>query len=222
MTTRIHTNLILASLPAELQRSIAKELQPRRLQGHDEIPLGADVIFPVGGVLSLLKETASGDSVEGAVIGYDGVLALRPFDGLRVLVQVPGECLVMSREAYTKRLSDPSFESATGLYRDSLLNSVLQMSACVAFHPANERLAVWLLAMFQRSKRDSMELTHEFLSSMLGVSRPTVSLAAQELQDRGLIEYRYGEVRIRDLIGLEHAACECYAAVGRIEHLISS
>jgi len=48
---------------------------------------------------------------------------------------------------------------------------------------------------------------------MLGVTRPSVSVAAHTLQIAGLIRYRRGEVTVLDREGLEESACECYAAV---------
>jgi hypothetical protein len=56
-------------------------------------------------------------------------------------------------------------------------------------------------------------MTHNFLSEMLGVRRPSVSVAAEALQAEGLITYRRGKVTILDRPGLEAASCECYALI---------
>jgi Crp-like helix-turn-helix domain len=48
---------------------------------------------------------------------------------------------------------------------------------------------------------------------MLGANRKTVTLAAQDMQAAGLIDYRQGKIQIIDRLGLEQAACECYAMV---------
>jgi hypothetical protein len=58
-------------------------------------------------------------------------------------------------------------------------------------------------------------MTHEFLAMMLGVRRPGVTLAAQSLQENGLITYNHGTMTVLDRQGLERAACECYGAIQR-------
>ena len=56
-------------------------------------------------------------------------------------------------------------------------------------------------------------MTQEVISNMLGVRRETVTVAAERLQDRGLIHYVRGHIQILDRKGLEAAVCECYAVV---------
>jgi Mn-dependent DtxR family transcriptional regulator len=48
---------------------------------------------------------------------------------------------------------------------------------------------------------------------MLGVHRPTVSIAAGMLQKAGLIEYSRGVITIVDRKGLEAASCNCYRLI---------
>jgi hypothetical protein len=48
---------------------------------------------------------------------------------------------------------------------------------------------------------------------MLGVTRPSVTIAAGMLQKAGLISYVRGSVEILDRAGLEQAACECYRVI---------
>ena len=56
-------------------------------------------------------------------------------------------------------------------------------------------------------------LTHDFLAFMLGVRRAGVTIAMRALQDAGLVRCSRGRVEIVDRVGLEGAACECYAVV---------
>ena len=61
--------------------------------------------------------------------------------------------------------------------------------------------------------QSSFGLTQEFLSQMLSVRRPGVTVAVGALQRRGLISHHYGKVTILDEAGLRKAACECYQKV---------
>jgi CRP-like cAMP-binding protein len=64
-----------------------------------------------------------------------------------------------------------------------------------------------------RVSTESLPITHDFLATMLGTDRPSVSLAAGLLQKRGIIEYARGSVRIINRGELERASCECYAVI---------
>jgi Mn-dependent DtxR family transcriptional regulator len=48
---------------------------------------------------------------------------------------------------------------------------------------------------------------------MLGVRRPSVTVAARTLQQAGLIDYQRGHITVLDRPGLEQAACECYRVI---------
>ena len=71
----------------------------------------------------------------------------------------------------------------------------------------------WLLRMRDLADGDELKLTQEFLAQMLGVTRPSVSLIANSLQDNGLITYRRGNMRLLDIEGLQAGSCECYGTV---------
>ncbi len=87
---------------------------------------------------------------------------------------------------------------------------VAQTAACNRLHDIKQRLARWLLMTQDRVDLESLPITHDFLATMLGTDRPTVSLAAGVLQKKKLIEYTRGAVRIVNRKKLESSACECY------------
>ena len=69
-----------------------------------------------------------------------------------------------------------------------------------------ERLARWLLMAHDRVDGDELPLTHDFLSVMLGVRRPGVTVALQELEGRALIRRGRGSVVMLDRAGLDAIA----------------
>ena len=94
-----------------------------------------------------------------------------------------------------------------------------QTVACNRFHTIEARLARWLLMTSDRVLSEEFVLTQEFLGDMLGVLRAAVNRAAGSLQQRNVIRYARGKIRILDRNGLEAASCRCYT---RIEGLQGS
>ena len=75
-----------------------------------------------------------------------------------------------------------------------------------------ERLARWLLMAHDRIDGDEINLTHEFLSTMLGVRRAGVTEALSALQDAGLVRSHRGVILILDRAGLEDSTDGTYLA----------
>ena len=64
-----------------------------------------------------------------------------------------------------------------------------------------------------RVDAESLAITHDFLATMLGTDRPSVSTAAGILQGRKLIQCTRGAVKIVNRKKLEKSACECYGVI---------
>ena len=92
-------------------------------------------------------------------------------------------------------------------------DTVAQSAACNSMHLIEQRCARWLLITADAVNSCEFGLTHEFLSQMLAVRRPGVTVAIGELERAKLIAHRYGRISILDPEGLEKAACECYRTV---------
>ena len=106
-------------------------------------------------------------------------------------------------------------------YALTLVTQIAQGSACNRLHPVEARCARWLLMTHDRVDGDVFPLTHEFLAAMLGVTRPSVSIAAGMLAKAGLIRYMRGVIEVLDRTGLEAASCECYGIIaGEFQRLV--
>jgi len=90
---------------------------------------------------------------------------------------------------------------------------VAQTAACNRLHEIKQRLARWLLMTQDRVDSGTLPITHDFLATMLGTDRPTVTLTAGVLQKKGLIKYTRGAVKIVNRKKLEDFACECYGII---------
>jgi CRP-like cAMP-binding protein len=180
-------------------------------------------IFQGGGFFSELTVLASGDMVEVATIGREGMAGWSAgLDG----AAIPSATMVQADMETCHRLSVPEFKREMNLlgafhelinrYRQALMGVIMQSTACNAVHSLEQRLARWILMAHDRTEKDEFPLTQEFVAMMLGAARPTVSVVAGALQKSGLITYRHGRVSVVDRAGLEAASCECYAAASRL------
>jgi CRP-like cAMP-binding protein len=177
------------------------------------------VYFPLSGVLSMLAVLDDDTKIEVGMVGSEGVAGLPIFLGAKssasqIVVQAPG---VATRIKATTALAE--FQRG-GSFHDHILLAThfafVQLSqtiSCNRHHSVPERLARWLLMMHDRVAADSLHLTQEFLSWMLGVRNQTISLAAIDLQNAGLIRYARGTMTILDRRNLEHASCTCYQTI---------
>lgn len=96
-----------------------------------------------------------------------------------------------------------------------VLSFMTQSVACNGLHSVAQRCARWLLVTRDRVGAIEFSLTHELLARMLGVQRSGVSIAVKRLARLGLIDYRFGRVRIVEARGLERESCDCYRIIVR-------
>ena len=220
-------NLLLAALPAADYVRVASrlELVPVRLRQlvHRAGEPLQHVHFPGGGFFSELTVLATGDMVEVATIGREGMAGWSAgLDGAAIpsatMVQSEMEiCHRLSVSDFKREMGRPgAFQTLINKYRQAIMGVIMQSTACNAVHSLEQRLARWFLMAQDRTDKDEFPLTQEFVAMMLGAARPTVSVVAGTLQKSGLVTYHRGRVRIVDRAGLEGASCECYAASLRL------
>jgi CRP-like cAMP-binding protein len=98
-------------------------------------------------------------------------------------------------------------------YANALLAQSAQLAACHRYHTPQARLARLLLMIDDRMQTAELRITQDLLARLLGTRRATVTQAANQLQDRNLIECVRGRIRILDREGLEKVSCSCYAII---------
>lgn len=218
-------NQLLGALDDDVKQRLAGAMSPVDLKlGHVVCEAGGKLehaYFPQGAVLSLLTVMEDGSAIETANIGREGAFGI--FAAMysrtsfnRSIVQLAGPMIRCPISALEKE-----FSSSTNVrnlfvsYSETLLSQIQQTVGCNALHTVEERMCRWLLMMDDRAEGEAMAYTQQFLSEILGANRTTVSLAAQTMQDRGLIAYRRGKMQVTDRAAMEKASCECYAIVRR-------
>jgi CRP-like cAMP-binding protein len=216
-------NKLLAKIPAkELDRLRpllqAVELPYMKVLSEPDEPI-RDVYFPTRGVVSMVNEPDDGEIVEFATVGNEGMVGFpilldSSTMPSRVIVQVAGSAYRMPASELLAALEWlPDFHRLLMRYVMAVLNQIAQSTSCNRLHEVQERCARWLLHTHDRVAGDKFILTQEFLGQMLGVHRPTVTVAARMLQKAGLISYSRGQIEVIDRDGLEAAACNCYRLI---------
>jgi CRP-like cAMP-binding protein len=218
-------NRLLLALSDEEFQSIRPHLEfvnlPHHLSLHQPHRTVKFAHFPNEGLISLVVELNDGKSVEAGLLGKDGASGMPAVLGLsrsplREVVQIAGTGFRVEIGALREILeSNPQMHVILSRYAAGLATQVAQTAACNRLHRIEERLARWLLIAQDRLESGTVPITHDFLATMLGTDRPSVTLAAGVLQKKGIIEYTRGSVKILNRKKLEQFACECYAVVSQ-------
>jgi CRP-like cAMP-binding protein len=174
------------------------------------------VYFPESGFVSVVAIQSNGKQVEVGLIGREGMTGLpivlgnhRSPHATYVQAAGNGKC-ISSTELRKATQSSQSLRDSLLKYVQAFGVQTTHTAICNAQSRMDIRLARWLLMAHDRIGDDTLPLTHEFLSLMLGVRRPGVTDALNALRKLGLISYQRGEITIKDRKRMERIAAEAY------------
>ena len=166
-------------------------------------------------MVSLLVVLKNGNAVETATVGREGVVGAMAGRGLHksrvrgviqlasVVARIP---VVQFRKAVSTRASIADL--CIG-YNEVLLDHARVTAACNLSHTVEARFSRWLLQSRDRAESDTVPLTQEFLSEMLGVRR--TSLRKSQLRCRSRRDQLFPRhLKFVDLRKLKAISCECY------------
>jgi len=216
-------NRLLALLAEGDLRQLVRDMQeialePKSVLFEPNQPINY-VYFPLTGIVSLMVAGEGDADIEVATIGNEGVAGL---GGLlsgdvsfsRQVVQLGGQAVRIARAPFLMAANQSRrMRGLLAAHADAFTAQLMQSASCNARHDVEQRLARWLLTIADRSGQTSLHFTHHAVAELLGVQRPTVTLAARMMQSAGLIEYRRGTLAIVDRPGLTDVACECYRII---------
>jgi CRP-like cAMP-binding protein len=207
---------------AELDR-IRPALEPVHLPRSSELEAANEdirfVYFPTTGVASIVAIDESGESVDTAMIGREGMTGLAVFLGtrqspVRTIVQVPLTGMRMASGALREELVHGG-RLVTLLQRHTqvVMITMAQLILCNRIHRLDQRAARWLLQVDDRVDEAPFKVTQEFLAQMIGVQRPALSVAMRQFKDAGLVRYARGQISIDDRDGLLARSCGCTSVI---------
>lgn len=215
------SNIILLSLIDSDYDSLRPHLEyielPDHLVLHEAGSRLEFAYFPNRGLISLVVAMKDGKTAEAGVVGNEGFTGIPAAVGLsrsplQAVVQISGDGFRVAVGTFQKILeSAPHLQLLLNRYTVLQGMQVAQTAACNRLHDLEQRLARWLLMTQDRVDAECLPITHDFLATMLGTNRSSVSLAAGALQREKSIEYTHGAVTIINRKRLEESACECYA-----------
>jgi CRP-like cAMP-binding protein len=196
---------------------------PDHLSLHEPTQNIEFVYFPNRGMVSQVVVTKDGRTVEVGVVGNEGYVGAGLAVGLtrssvREIIQIAGDGFRMIGSALERILrSAPQLQVILNRHSGLQGMQVAQTAACNRLHDIQQRLSRWLLMTQDRVKLGVLPITHDFIATMMGTDRSTVSLAAAVLQKKGIIDYVRGAVKIVNRRKLEKSACECYGVIQQFE-----
>ena len=221
------SNKVLLSTPANEYQLMRPHLEyidlPSHRSLHEPTQSIEFVYFLNRGMVSQVVVTKDGRTVEVGVVGKEGYVGAGLAVGLsrssvREVIQIAGDGFQMSGNELVRILrSAPQLQMILGRHTGLQGMQVAQTAACNRLHDIQQRLSRWLLMTQDRVGSGALPITHDFIATMMGTDRSTVSLAASALQKKGIIEYVRGAVNIMNRRELEKSACECYAVIQQFE-----
>lgn len=213
-------NKLLASLSAKdfalLESGLVPVELPVRRQLEARNRRVEHVYFLERGLASIVISAGANHSIEVAIIGREGMTGLTVLlESDRSLpetfVQSPGNAWRLSADDLREAMGQSAGLRGTLLrYAHTLVGQMAFTTLANGRYKLEERLARWLLMAQDRSDDDTVLLTHEFLSVMLGVRRPGVTAAINQFEKRRLIQTRRGVIVIKNRGALEEAANGSY------------
>jgi CRP-like cAMP-binding protein len=221
------SNKVLLAMPDneyELMRPDLTQIDlPDHLSLHEPTQNIEFVYFPNRGMVSQVVVTKDGRTVEVGVVGNEGYVGAGLAAGLsrspvREIIQITGDGSRMLGNALQRILrSAPQLQLILNRHTGLQGMQVAQTAACNRLHDIQQRLSRWLLMTQDRVDSGVLQITHDFIATMMGTDRSTVSLAASLMQKEGIIDYVRGAVKILNRRKLEKSACECYEVIHQFE-----
>jgi CRP-like cAMP-binding protein len=222
--TKTANQLLSVLKPSDFSQVARKltrvKLRPKQIIYKPNAPLD-HIYFPEDTVLCLLTLMSNGDSIESATVGREGASWISASVGARsmpceTIAVHEGTALKLAVEDLDRELKENRpFRDVLTEYSHALLIASMRTSACNGLHALQERCARWILTTLDRVDGGQFFITKEFLSQLLGTSRPMVSVTVATFEKAGILNVKGRRVAVADRRRLKEASCECYDVIRR-------
>jgi CRP-like cAMP-binding protein len=214
---------VFAKLQPHLRRVELKRGQILQ-QSHHSIE---SAYFIERGMAVILARTKQDGRVGVAVVGCQELVGVSAVLGTmqsphHCVMEVKGEALQIGADVLRRAMDESRLlrQCLMG-YVHTLLVQESQTVLCNARHQLMERLTRSLLLAHDRMDGDTIPLTHDLLSMMLGVRRAGITTALQRLECNGAVQKSRGAIKIANRTILEREACECYRIIAtEYQHMV--
>ena len=211
-------NALLAGLPESEYRLLISHMELVSLpKGRDLFTTGqvpSHVYYPVGALISMMKDMPDGFSVETYMIGKAGLSGIVALDGpshYRANVRDAGLAYRIPLPVLKSLLPHcPVHERAITSTMRRMLIQLTQAVVCGKHHSVEPQLIRWMLISVDRTLEPVIHLTHQEVSERLGFRREAITLALGKLTALGYVVSRRGEIQVTQREGLEAMVCDCY------------
>ena len=215
-------NRILTSLPWTDFEPLRALLEPVSLKDrsvlHEPNRRIEYVNFVETGLVSLVT-LASETMLETATVGRHGIVGASIVLGARAsmhkaVVSMPGRALRIAAEDLQRSMIDrPQIREHFLRYVQSLMVHCSQTALCGIRHELEPRLACWICLACDAIDGETLPVTHDYLSFILGLRRAGVTEALNRFEELGLVRKARGVLHVSDRGSLERKACCCYGAI---------
>ena len=222
---RWQENRLLASLPDRDRSRLIPQLELLTLFAKESVHESGEeinyVYFPIDCIVVLISSVEPKATVEVGLIGNEGMIGATILLGAkqstsRALILAEGKALRLPAAVLKKEAKRSSRMRELMLtYANALLAQSAQLAACHRYHTPTARLARLLLMIQDRAHTPELRITQDLLANLLGTRRATVTNAANQLEDKGLLQSVRGRIKFLDRAGLEKESCSCYAIISQ-------
>ncbi|MGZ3497987.1 MAG: Crp/Fnr family transcriptional regulator [Vulcanimicrobiaceae bacterium] len=218
-------NAILDAVPPAELRWIVPEIRRVFLRRDQQLIVPGQrhqaMLFPIDALVWSWAHCASSPRpMPISFFGRRGVIGLRaaldsPESDVQVSTLSPGTAWRLPLAVFERECQSANSGLRKLLTRLAYAHMVVgaMQIHCNAEHNVDQRLARWLLTLFDEAGRVELNLTHQRLAEIASVRRPSVSLVFAAFQRDRLITSHHGQLTLLDRNGLLERSCNCYRAI---------